>query len=384
MHFALTEELREFQELARKFAQEEIAPNARKWDAEKWIDDELFVKAGQAGLLGVYIPEEYGGAEQGLLALAIITEELARHCGACSLAITAHNGLGCGHLLRGGNKEQYQRWLPQLAKGPELAAWCLTEPHCGSDAAALTTKAERTDKGWVINGHKLFITSARRAAVLVVIARTNPDDPKNGFTAFVVEKDTPGLLLGEPEDKMGVRGSDTVPVDFEDCHIPAENMLGKEGNGYRDALAILDRGRVTIGAMALGLAVGALLEAYQYANERKTFGKPLFAHQATQIKLADMWTGIEAARTILYKAGASFDSGAPDKQLACIGKLMASEMATQACLQAIQIHGGAGYTKDFPVERLMRDAKLCEIGEGTSEVQRIVIARNVLKERASA
>ncbi|GAG20805.1 unnamed protein product, partial [marine sediment metagenome] len=212
MHFALPEDLQQFQQLARTFAQEYVAPRARKWDADKWIDDELFVKAGELGLLGVYVPEEYGGCGQGLLAMAIITEELARHCGATALAITAHNGLGCGHIKLAGSKEQHQRWLPKLAKGPELAAWCLTEPHCGSDAAALTTRAEKKNGGWVLNGQKLFITSARRAAVLVVMARTKPEGGKDGISAFVVEKGTPGLILGEPEDKLGCRGSDTVPV----------------------------------------------------------------------------------------------------------------------------------------------------------------------------
>jgi alkylation response protein AidB-like acyl-CoA dehydrogenase len=382
MHFALPEDLREFQQLARKFAADYVAPRARKWDADKWIDDELFVEAGKLGLLGVYIPEEYGGCGQGLLAMAIITEELARHCGATALAITAHNGLGCGHIKLAASKEQQQRWLPKLAKGPELAAWCLTEPHCGSDAAALTTRAEKANGGWVLNGQKMFITSARRAAVVVAMARTKPEGGKDGISAFVIEKGTPGMVVGEPEDKLGCRGSDTVPVTFEDCKIPSDQMIGKLHHGFKDAMAVLDRGRVTIGSMALGIGVGALLEATKYAMERKAFGKPLFDFQATQMKLADMWTHTEAARTLVYRAAVSFDRGTPDKQLACIAKLFASETATQSCLQAIQIHGGAGYLKDFPAERYLRDAKLCEIGEGTSEVQRILIARHVLKERA--
>jgi alkylation response protein AidB-like acyl-CoA dehydrogenase len=236
----------------------------------------------------------------------------------------------------------------------------------------------------MLNGQKLFITSAKRCATLVVMARTKPEGGKDGISAFVVENPTPGLVIGEPEDKFGCRGSDTTPVTFENCEVPRENLLGELHHGFKDAMAVLDRGRVTIGSMALGIAVGALLEATQYALERKAFGKTLMDFQATQMKLADMWTRMEAARTLVYKAAVSFDRGKPDKPLACMAKLFASETATQSCLEAIQIHGGAGYLKDFPVERYLRDAKLCEIGEGTSEVQRILIARHVLKERASA
>jgi alkylation response protein AidB-like acyl-CoA dehydrogenase len=383
MHFDLPEDLIDFRDLARDFAQKQIAPHARKWDADKWIPEQTIALAGQIGLLGVTIPEEYGGSGQGLLAMTVIIEEIARHCGATALMIAAHAGLCAGHIKMGGSREQKQKYLPRLATGELIGSWCLSEPHCGTDAAALTTRAEKADGGWVLNGQKMWITNGKRAGVFVVIARTKPEGGARGISAFLVERDTPGFVIGEPEDKMGMRGSDTVPLSFENARVTEEALCGGLHEGYVDALKLLDRGRVTIGALSVGLARGCLEEAVKYAAERKSFGVPLAQHQAIQIKLADMETQIEAARLLVRQAACTFDAGRPDKQAASMAKLFASEMASRVGWDSIQIHGGAGYTKDICVERLVRDAKLCEIGEGSSEVQRMLIARAEFARRSA-
>jgi len=383
MQFELPEDLIAFRDLARDFAARHIAPFARKWDADKWLPDETIAKMGEAGLLGVTVPEEYGGAGQGLLAMTVVVEEIARHCGGTALMIAAHSGLCTGHIRIAGNDAQKQKYLPQLATGKMVGSWCLSEPHCGTDAAALTTRADRDGNGWVLNGQKMWITNGKRAGVFVVIARTSQQSGPRAFSAFLVERGAKGLEIGEPEDKMGMRASDTVPLSFENCRVSDEALCGNEGEGYVDALRVLDRGRVTIASLSLGLGRGCLEEAVKYAGERKAFGKPLHANQAIQFKLADMETQVEAARLLVRQAASTFDSGRPDKEAASIAKLFASEMASRVGWDSIQIHGGAGYTKDICVERLVRDNKLCEIGEGSSEVQRMLIARAEFQKRSA-
>lgn len=383
MDFNLPEDLIGFRDVTRKFAADKIAPHARTWDAEKWIPDEIFAEAGRIGLMGVTTPEAYGGTGQGLLAMTVVLEELARHCGATALSIAAHNGLCLGHFNVAASDEQKAKYVPKLAAGEMLGSWCLSEPHCGSDAAAMTTRAERTSAGWVLNGQKFWVTNGKRAGVFVVTAKTKPEPGSRTISAFIVERDTPGMEIGELEDKMGMRGSDTVPVSFEKCEIPEDNLLGELHNGYVDALKVLGRGRVSIGSLSIGLARGCLEEAVRYAAERRTFGVPLNQHQAIQIKLADMDTQVEAARILVRQAAAAFDAGRGDKELASIAKLYASEMASRVGWEAIQIFGGAGYTKDVCVERLVRDNKLCEIGEGSSEVQRILISRAEYQRRSA-
>lgn len=379
MKFTLSDELTTFRDLTRKFAAEKIAPHARKWDADKWMPDEVAREMGKVGILGVSFPEEYGGSGQGLLGMTVVVEEISRWCGGTALFIAAHSGLCSTHIRLAGNDKQKQKWLPKLASADAIGSWCLSEPDCGTDAEAMTTRAEKTSAGWVINGRKFWITNGKRADVFVVTARTKSERGARTISAFLIEKGTPGLIIGEPEDKMGMRASDTVPVNFENCEIPAENLCGELNEGYIDALRVLDRGRVTIGSLSVGLARGCLEEAVRYAAERKSFGVPLHNHQAIQFKLADMETQIEAARLLVRQAACTHDAGRPDKELSSIAKLFASEMASRVGWDAIQIFGGAGYTKDVCVERLLRDNKLCEIGEGSSEVQRMLIARAEFK-----
>lgn len=375
MEFTLPDELIGFRDVTRAFAAEKIAPHARKWDAEKWIPDELFAEAGRIGLMGVTTPEAYGGSGQGLLAMTVVVEELARWCGATALSIAAHNGLCSGHLNIAGSEAQKKKYLTKLATGEWIGSWCLSEPHCGTDAAALTTRAEKSSAGWVLNGQKLWVTNGKRARVFVVMAKTKAEPGSRTISAFIVERGTKGMEIGEPEDKMGMRGSDTVPVSFENCEVPADHLCGELHGGYVDALKVLDRGRVSIGSLSVGLARGCLEEAVRYAAERQSFGVPLHAHQAIAFKLADMETQVEAARLLVRQAACTHDAGRPDKERSSIAKLFASEMASRVGWDAIQIFGGAGYTKDVCVERLTRDNKLCEIGEGSSEVQRMLIAR---------
>ena len=375
MDFELPEELIAFRDVTREFAAEKIAPHAREWDAKKWIPEEVVAEAGRIGLLGVTTPEQYGGTGQTALAMTVVLEEIARWDGAFALMVEAHNGLCLSHLNIAASDAQKRKYLPALAGGEMIGSWCLSEPHCGSDASALTCRAEKTSAGWLLNGQKMWVTSGKRAGLYVVMARTKPEHGSRSISAFIVPRGAKGLEVGEPEDKMGMRGSDTVPLSFEKCEVPAENLVGEVHHGYIDALKVLDEGRYMVGALSVGLARGCLEEAVKYAAERKAFGKPLHEHQAIQFKLADMETAVEAARILVRQAAAAYDAGRPDKRLASIAKLFASEMAGKVGWDAIQIFGGAGYVKDVCVERLTRDAKLCEIGEGTSEVQRILIAR---------
>lgn len=379
MDFELPEDLIALQDVARRFAAEHIAPNARQWDREAEIPREVVAKLAEVGFLGVFIPTEFGGAGLGDLAASVIMEEIARHCGATALMLDAHNALCCAHLLIGANDEQKAKYLPPLARGKYLGSWALSEPGCGSDAAALTTTAESDGESWVLNGSKQWITNGHYAGVYVVMARTTPEGGPKGISAFIVERDTPGLSIGAKEDKMSMRASDTVGLTFDNVRIPKQQLCGELNNGFADAMKVLERGRITIAAISVGLARGGLEEALAYAQQRIAFGKPIFEHQSIQFMLADMAMEIDAARLLTRKAGILSDVGKPCNIEASMAKLFASEMATRACLSAIQIYGGIGCTREVPVERYMRDAKFCEIGEGSSQIQRIIIARHLLE-----
>jgi alkylation response protein AidB-like acyl-CoA dehydrogenase len=379
MDFALPEEIAALREVVRKFAAERIRPFARQWDREQNLPDELIRELAELGLLGILTPEEYGGVGLGYLANAVVMEEIARQDGGVALLLAAHNGLCLSHLNLAANADQKRNYLPKLASGEWVGAWGLTEPGCGSDAAALQTRAERDGDGWRLTGHKMFITNGARARVYVIMARTDPAKGAKGISAFIVERTDAGFTVGTKEDKLGIRSSDTVPLDLENVHCGPEDLVGELNMGYVDALRVLERGRVGIGALSLGLARGALEESIEYANQRVAFGKPIAAQQAIQFMLADMATELEAGRLLVHDAAQTLDRGEDARLKASIAKLFASEMATRAGLKAIQILGGYGYTKDLPVERYMRDAKLCEIGEGSSEIQRIVIARRLLE-----
>ncbi|MEW6197606.1 MAG: acyl-CoA dehydrogenase family protein [Planctomycetota bacterium] len=378
MDFTLPEEIAALRDVVRKFAAERIRPHARQWDREQSLPDELVRELGELGLMGILTPEEYGGAGLGYLANAVVMEELARQDGGVALLVGAHNGLCLSHLNMNASVEQKRKYLPKLAAGEWVGAWGLSEPGCGSDAAALATRADKDGHGWRLNGHKMFITNGARAQVFVVMARTDPQAGSKGISAFIVERGDRGFVVGAKEDKLGVRSSDTVPLDLDDCHVGPERLVGELGTGFVAAMRVLERGRVGIGALSVGLARGCLEESIAYANERQAFGKPIAAQQAIQWKLTDMAVEIETARLMVHDAAMALDRGEDAALKASMAKLFASEMATRAGLQAIQVHGGYGYTKDMPVERYMRDAKLMEIGEGSSEVQRIVIARQLL------
>ncbi|MCO6436218.1 MAG: acyl-CoA dehydrogenase family protein [Phycisphaerae bacterium] len=379
MDFDLSDDLIALRDMARKFAAENIAPNARTWDREADLPREVVAKMAELGFLGIFIPEEFGGCGFGDLQATVIMEEIARQCGATALLLDAHNALCCAHLLIGANDAQKKKYLPPLARGDYVGAWALSEPGCGSDAAALTSTAELKGNEWVLNGAKHWITNGHYAGVYVITARTKPEGGPKGISAFIVERDTPGLIIGPKEDKLGMRGSDTVGLTLEDLRIPKENLCGELHGGFKDAMRVLERGRITISAMSVGLARGAVEESLAYSKMRQAFGKPLFEHQSIQFKLADMAMQMDAARLLTRRAAILSDSGRPANIMASMAKLLSSETATRACMEAIQIHGGMGYTKEVPVERYMRDAKLCEIGEGSSEIQRMIIARHLLE-----
>lgn len=376
--FDLPDDLIALQDTVRDFAANEIRPHARDWDRDQHLPDEVIAKMAEIGLLGVLTETEYGGAGLGYLANSIVMEEVARQCGATALFLAAHNGLATSHIRLAANPEQKKKYLPRLATGEIIGSWGLTEPGCGSDAAAMSTRAVKDGDGWRITGHKQFITNGTRASIFVVTAITDQAAGPRGISAFLVEKDAPGFSVGHKEDKMGMRASDTVTLNFESVYVGPETLCGKLGQGYTDALKVLERGRVGIGALSVGLARGALEEAVAYGKERKSFGKPLVDHQAIAFMLADMATEVDAARLLVRDAAITLDGGRSDRIKSSVAKMFASEIATKACLNAIQICGGYGYTKDLPVERYMRDAKLCEIGEGSSQIQRIIIARELL------
>ncbi len=379
MNFDLPEETIALRDVVRKFAAERVRSFSRAWDREQTLPDDLIRELGGLGLMGLLTPEAYGGAGLGYVANAVVLEEVARQDAAVALLLAAHNGLCLAHLNLAGSEEQKRRYLPRLASGAWVGAWGLSEPAAGSDAAALQTRAEPDGAGWRLTGHKQFITNAGRAQLFVILARTDPQRGPKGISAFTVERGARGLALGPKEDKLGMRASDTVGIDLDGVPVGPDDLLGELHLGYVDTLRVLERGRVGIGAISVGIARGCLEESLAYVNQRIAFGQPLSAQQAVQFMLADMATELDAARLLVLHAAQALDRGDDPRLTACMGKLLASEIATQAGLKAIQLHGGYGYTKDLPVERYMRDAKLCEIGEGASEIQRILIARELLK-----
>ncbi|HET6369757.1 MAG TPA: acyl-CoA dehydrogenase family protein [Nitrospiria bacterium] len=379
MNFDLTDEQKLLQRTVREFARNEIAPGAAERDAEGRFPHELIPKLAELKLLGIAVPEAYGGAGLGAIETAIVLEEIARVDGATALIVASHNSLCTGHLLAAGSEAQRQKFVVRLARGEVLGAWGLTEPGSGSDAASLESRATLDGGHWVINGGKLFTTQGSTAGVYVIMASTDLARGKEGISAFIVERGTPGLIVGKVENKLGVRASDTVALHFENLRVPEENLLGAPDGAFRDVVKVLDGGRIGIGAMAVGLARGALEESLDYARRRRQFGRVIADFQAIQWKLADMATEIDAARLLVHWAAQLKDTGQPFRQAASEAKLFASEVAMRATTQTIQIFGGSGYLKDHPVERYFRDAKLCEIGEGTSEIQRMVIARELLR-----
>lgn len=379
MNFELTEEQWQIKRTVREFAEHELRPRVMEWDETQHFPRELFPQLAELGMLGVIFPEEYGGAGMGSVEYALVIEELARVDPSVALSVAAHVGLCAKHIYLAGTEEQKRKYLAPLARGEKLGAWGLTEPSSGSDAAGMKTTAVKQNGTWVLNGSKNFTTHGSYADIYVLLAVTDRALGHKGISAFIVERGTPGLMPGRKENKLGMRASDTASVILEDCRVPGANLVGDVNHGFIDALQVLDGGRITIGALAVGLAQGAFEAALRYSKERVAFGQPIAEFQAIQWKLADMATQIEAARLLTMQAAYLAEQGKPVKKIASMAKLFASEMAVRVAEDAIQIHGGYGYVKDYPVEKYWRDAKLLTIGEGTSEVQRMVIARELLK-----
>jgi alkylation response protein AidB-like acyl-CoA dehydrogenase len=381
--FGLTEEQRQLQSAVRAFAEGEIAPHVSEWDEKSEFPHEVVKKLGEMGLLGVIFPEELGGAGMGYVEYVLAIEELSRVDGSVGIIVAAHNSLCTNHIMLGGNDEQRKRWIPKLASGQWLGAWGLTEPGSGSDAAGARTTSVKKGDTWVLNGSKTFITNGGHANCAVVLAVTDREKGTKGISAFVVEKGTKGFRPGRKENKLGLRASDTSELIFEDCEIPAENLIGKEGDGFKDAMRVLDGGRISIAALSLGMARGALDAAMKYAQERRQFGKAISEFQAIQFKLANMATELDAAWLLTMRAAQMKDDGKKVTMESAMAKLYASEAACRICDEGVQIHGGYGFIKDYPAEKFYRDVRLCPIGEGTSEIQRMVIARELLGSKPS-
>jgi alkylation response protein AidB-like acyl-CoA dehydrogenase len=363
----------------RAFAETELRPHVRAWDEAQAFSPGLVAQLAAVGLTGIQIPETYGGAGMSAVEYCIAIEELARVDPSVALSVAAHNGLCVSHLYLFGSESQKQRHLVPLAKGDRLGAWALTEAGAGSDAAAMRTEARRTSEGWILSGSKQFITHGKIGGTIVAMAVTDRSKGRHGISAFVVPRGTPGLLAGKKEDKLGMRASDTSEVIFEECQVPADALVGREGDGFVNTLQVLDTGRIGIAALAVGLAQGAYEAARSYARDRRQFGQPIASFQAIQWKLADMACRIEAARLLTYRAAWMKDTGtARTSRESSMAKLYSSEIAVRAAEEGVQIHGGYGFVKDYPAEKFFRDVKLCTIGEGTSEIQRLVIARQLL------
>jgi len=377
LDFTLTSEQKLFQKTIHEFCEKEIKPLAKKIDQEEYFSWELYKKMGKMGLMGMTVPKKYGGSGIDRVSYMIALEEISRVCGSTGITVEAHNSLGVGHIFEKGTEAQRKKYLPNLLNGKAIAAWALTEPNAGSDAASLQTTAVLDGDEWVLNGTKQFITSGDIAEVVTVMAKTDKTKGAKGISAFIVEKDTPGFKAGQLEDKLGLRGSRTAELIFEDCRVPKENLLGEKDMGFVGAMNILDRGRTAIGAMSVGIARGALEESIEYAKQRQQFGNPIGKFQAIQWMIADMATEIDAARLLVYRAAYLEDKNVPFSIEASMAKLFGSEIAMRATRNAIQIHGGYGYMRDRPLERFYRDVKLCQIGEGTSEVQRMIIAKRL-------
>ena len=379
MDFDLTDEQREIQRLAREFSDAEIAPYVLEWDESQTFPVDVMKKLADLGFLGVLVPQQYGGSGLGYVEYVAIIEEIARVDGAIALSVAAHNSLCSNHLFMFGSEKQRSKYLPGLASGQWLGAWGLTEPEAGSDASGTQTTAVRQADGYVLNGSKTFTTHGTYGDVFVLMAVTDRAKENRGISAFVVEKGTPGLRAGKKENKLGCRASDTSEVILENCRVPSENLVGQEGEGFINCLEILDGGRISIAALAVGMAQGAFDASLKYSKQRRQFGKAISEFQAIQWKLADMATEIEAARLLTYRAAALRDQGKRTTKESSMAKLFASEISVRVANEAIQIHGGYGYVKEYAPEKFYRDSKICTIGEGTSEIQRLVIARQLLR-----
>ena len=364
----------------RDFADKHIRPDMMDWDEHQTFPLVLFKQLGQMGFMGVLVPEAYGGSAMNYHEYITVIEEISKVDSSIGLSVAAHNSLCTNHILEFANEEQKNRWLPKLATGEWIGAWGLTEHNTGSDAGGMSTTAKLDGEHYVINGAKNFITHGISGDVAVVVVRTGEKGDSRGMTAFVIEKGTPGFSSGKKEDKLGMRASETAELVFDNCRVHKDNILGEVGDGFIQAMKVLDGGRISIGALSLGIAKGAYEASLKYAKEREQFGRPISGFQAIAFKLADMATEIEASELLLYKAASAKDRGEKVVQISAMAKMYASEVSVKVANEAVQIHGGYGYTKDFPVEKFYRDAKLCTIGEGTTEIQKLVISRNILKD----
>ena len=379
MNFDYTETQHMVAAAARDFAEQYIRPFIMEWDEAQIFPVDVFRKAGELGFMGVLVPEQYGGSGLGYHEYIAIVEEISKVDPSIGLSVAAHNSLGTNHILDFGTEEQKQRWLPKLATGQWIGAWGLTEHNTGSDAGGMSTTAVKDGDFWILNGAKNFITHGKSGEIAVVIVRTGEKGDSHGMTAFVVERGTPGFSSGKKEDKLGMRASETAELVFDNCRIPDSNRLGEVGEGFIQSMKVLDGGRISIGALSLGIAKGAYEAALKYSKERVQFGKPISAFQGISFKLADMATEIEASELLLHKSAFEKNAGRKMTKLGAMAKMYASEACVRIANEAVQIHGGYGYTKDFPVEKFYRDSKLCTIGEGTTEIQKVVISRNILK-----
>lgn len=379
MNFDYSETQKMVAESARDFAQQYILPHVMEWDETQTFPVELFKKAGEFGFMGILVPEELGGSGLGYHEYIAVLEEISKVDPSIGLSVAAHNSLCTNHILSFANEDQLQRWIPKLASGEWIGAWGLTEHNTGSDAGGMNTTAVKEGDYWVLNGAKNFITHGKSGDIAVVIARTGEKGDSHGMTAFAVEKGTPGFSSGKKENKLGMRASETAEMIFSDCRIPDANRLGEVGDGFIQSMKVLDGGRISIGALSLGIAKGAYEAALKYSKERVQFGKPISEFQGISFKLADMATEIEASELLLHKAAFLKNEGRPVTKLGAMSKMYASEVCVKVATEAVQIHGGYGYTKDFPVEKFYRDSKLCTIGEGTTEIQKLVISRKILK-----
>lgn len=377
--FSVSENQQMVGQMAKDFAEKHIKPHVMEWDEAQHFPAELFKKLGELGMMSVFVPEQYGGSGFGYFEYVTVIQEIAKVCGSIGLSLAAHNSLCTGHILAFGNEEQKSKWLPKLATAEWLGAWGLTEANTGSDAMRMGTTAVLDGDHYIINGAKNWITHGKSSGVAVVMVRTGESGDSKGISTLVVERGTPGFSAGKKENKLGMRASETTEMIFDNCRVPKENLLGKEGEGFKQAMKVLDGGRISIAALSLGIAKGAFEAAVAYAKERHQFGQPIANFQGISFKLADMATEIEAAELLLMQAAELKNKQQPVTKQSAMAKYFASEVAVRTATEAVQIFGGYGYTKDFPVEKYYRDAKLCTIGEGTSEIQKIVIAREVLR-----
>lgn len=379
MNFQFSEELKMIALSARDFAEQYIRPHIMDWDESQYFPREVLEKAGEMGFMGIFIPEKYGGSGLGYHEYVTIIEEISKVDPSIGLSLAAHNSLCTGHIFYFGNETQKQKWLPKLATGEWIGAWGLTEHNTGSDAGGMNTTAVKDGDHYILNGTKNFITHGISGDVAVVIARTGEKGDSHGMSAFIIERGTPGFSGGKKEDKLGMRASETAELIFDNCKIPKENLIGNEGDGFVQSLKLLDGGRISIGALSLGISKGAYEAALKYSKAREQFGKPISSFQGVSFKLSDMATEIAASELLIHKAASMKDKGEKVTTIGAMAKMYASEACVKISNDAVQIHGGYGYIKDFPVEKFYRDSKLCTIGEGTTEIQKLVISRNILK-----